>query len=252
MQRLLVFTVKPLLGALFVSLILHWSNIFQSSARKPQNPHPHISKSLVIAATKSSNLTWLSPALQNSYWETKIYTTDDPTAPLTVPINKGNEAMVFLTYIIDHYQNLPDVIFFHHDHAQAWHQLFSSSYELSRLNPKSVLRNGYVSPRCLPGCENVIELPGDVAPLADLKGAARDVQISSVLRAFLPGGKVPLKIAAPCCAQFAVSGEAVRRRGLELWVGLRKWLMETNLDSMSSGRVLEYTWHLWFGMEPVL
>lgn len=63
---------------------------------------------------------------------------------------------------------------------------------------------------------------------------------------------MPERIAAPCCAQFAVSREAVRRHGLEWWVRLRKWLIETELDNRSSGRVLEYTWHLWFGMEPVL
>jgi hypothetical protein len=183
--------------------------------------------------------------------------TDDPTAEYTVTKNKGNEAMVYLTYIIDHYSDLPDVVFFHHDHHQAWHQIFSSSFELSHLNPLTVQKQGYVSPRCLSTCENIIELPGDVAPLDDLKGTARDVQISTVLHEFMRDGegnkmKIPEKIAAPCCAQFAVSREAILRRPLTTWVGLRKWLIETPLDSRSSGRVLEYTWHMWFGMENVL
>ena len=96
-----------------------------------------------------------------------------------------------------------------------------------------------------------------MAPLDDLKGTTRDVQISSVLHEFLRDRegkkmKVPQKIAAPCCAQFFVSREAILARPLETWVGLRKWLIETPLDSRSSGRVLEYTWHLWFGMEDVL
>jgi len=135
--------------------------------------------------------------------------------------------------------------------------MFSSSYELAHLNLDTVVREGYVSPRCLPGCENVIELPGDVAPLSDLKGASRDVQISTVLGEFLLDKEgrregVPGKIAAPCCAQFAVSREAVRRRSLETWVALREWLLETSLESRTAGRVLEWTWHLWFGMSPVL
>jgi hypothetical protein len=187
-QRIVSFAAKPLLCALFVSLILHWSNIFHSSPRKAPKSHPLLSKSLIVASTTSSNLTWLTPALHNTHWDSKVYTTDDSTAPLTVPVNKGNEAMAYLTYIIDHYHHLPDVMFFHHDHNQAWHQLFSSSYELSHLNPETVLKQGYVSSRCLSGCENIIELLGNVAPLDDLKGAARDVQISSVLREFLPGG----------------------------------------------------------------
>jgi Protein of unknown function (DUF3431) len=158
--------------------------------------------------------------------------------------------MVYLTYIIDNYDSLPDIVFFHHDHAQAWHQQFSSTYELAHFNPLSVLKHGYLSPRCLPGCENIIELSGDVAPLDDLKGTPRHVQIASVLHEFL-GEELPERIAAPCCAQFAVSREAIRGRSLETWKGLREWLVGTGLDSRSSGRVLEYTWHLWFGMEAV-
>jgi hypothetical protein len=251
-QRLLSFTAKPLLAAFFVSLIFHWT----SKSSIPKNPHPNLTKSLVIASTKSSNLTWL-PSAYNSHWKPHVYVTDDPSASYTVPLNKGNEAMVYLTYIIDHYYALPDVIFFHHDHHQAWHQIFSSSYEVSHLNPLTVQKQGYVSPRCLPGCENVIELSGDVAPLDELQSATRDVQISSVLHEIMRDGegrkmKVPERIAAPCCAQFAVSREAVLARPLETWVALRKWLVETPLDSRSSGRVLEYTWHLWFGMGDVL
>jgi hypothetical protein len=254
-HRLISFAIRPLLAAIFITLILHWTTS-PSHPKKPQDPHPHLSKHLIIASTLSSNLTWLYPSLRQTHWTPHIYVTDDPHA-LTVPKNKGNEAMVYLTYIIDNYHSLPDVMFFHHDHHQAWHQMFSSSYELAHLNLDTVVREGYVSPRCLPGCENVIELPGDVAPLSDLKGASRDVQISTVLGEFLldkEGGRegVPGKIAAPCCAQFAVSREAVRRRSLETWVVLREWLLETSLESRTAGRVLEWTWHLWFGMSPVL
>ncbi|KAE8446777.1 hypothetical protein EG329_011682 [Mollisiaceae sp. DMI_Dod_QoI] len=257
-HRLLLFLSKPLLAALFVTLILRWTLSPSSKPnKKPINPHPHLSKALIIASTTSSNLTWLEPALATSHWTPYVYTTDDASATLTVPINKGNEAMVYLTYIIEHYDHLPDVMFFHHDHAQAWHQLFSSGYELSHLNPETVLRDGYVSPRCLPGCENIIELSGDVAPLADLKGAARDVLIASVLHEFWRDERgerkvLPGKIAAPCCAQFAVSREAVRRRAKGQWEDLRRWLIETEVGSRESGRALEYTWHLWFGKEEVL
>jgi len=255
-HRLLSFALKPLLAALFVSLLFHWSTR-SSISRKPVNPYPSLTKSLVVASTTSSNLTWLDPALQTSHWDPYVYVTDSSSAPLTVPVNKGNEAMVYLSYIIDNYDNLPDIVFFHHDHSQTWHQQFSSAYELSHLNPVSVLKHGYLSPRCLPGCENVIELSGDVVPISDLKGQPRDVQISSVLREFYRDEKtgarleLPSKIAAPCCAQFAVSREAIRGRSQDTWEGLRNWLIGTGLDSRSSGRVLEYTWHLWFGMEPV-
>lgn len=165
--------------------------------------------------------------------------------------------MVYLTFIIDNYDALPDIMFFHHHHDQAWHQSFSSGFELKHLNLNTVLNQGYVSPRCLPGCENVIDLSGDVAPVDQLVGKSRDVLISSVLHEFWLDGngkrrKLPKRIAAPCCAQFAVSKEMVRRRGRREWEGLREWLIRTEVGSRESGRVLEYTWHLWFGREASL
>lgn len=256
-RRLFSFSLKPILSVIFVFFLLRLTGLYSPSpSSKSTKKYSHLSKSLIIASQKGSNLTWLPPAASAGHWDLNTYITDgQPTelAPNTVPLNKGHEAMVYLTYIIDNYHNLPDIMFFHHHHQQAWHQMFSSSYEFAHLDPLSVQKQGYLSPRCLPGCENIIELSGDVSPLEDLKGTSRDVQISSVLHEFLdPGEKVPTKIAAPCCAQFAVSKEAVERRTLETWEGLRKWLMETELDSRSSGRVLEYTWHLWFGKEAVL
>jgi Protein of unknown function (DUF3431) len=255
-HRILHFSARPLLAVVAFLLVLQYLTSSPSPhPPKPKDTHPHLSKHLIVASTLSSNLTWLYPSLRATHWTPHIYVTDDPHA-LTVPKNKGNEAMVYLTYIIDNYDTLPDVMFFHHDHHQAWHQMFSSSYELAHLNLETVLKQGYVSPRCLPGCENVIELPGNVAPMSDLRTASRDVLISTVLKEFLRNSEgrkegVPEKIAAPCCAQFAVSREAVRRRSLMTWVDLREWLLETNVDSGKAGRVLEWTWHLWFGMEPV-
>jgi hypothetical protein len=50
---------------------------------------------MVVASMKRENLTWLDDYLLD--WKKNIYVVDDPTAPLTVEVNKGREAMVFLT-----------------------------------------------------------------------------------------------------------------------------------------------------------
>jgi len=57
---------------------------------------------------------------------------------------------------------------------------------------------------------------------------------------------------APCCAMFAASRDAIKGRGKDVWWGLREWLVDTTLDSGSAGRILEWTWHVWFGMDAVL
>lgn len=177
---------------------------------------------------------------------------------LAVPVNKGNEAMVYLTFIIDHYDSLPDVTFFHHDHNRAWHQPMEAAIEIGRLRTEYVLERGYVSPRCLAGCENIIDLsavgPNDLVPADQLHlTVQRDVMIRSFLAHFLADGEpVPDDIAAPCCGQFAASRDAIHRHSLRWWRDMRQWLINTRLTNYHSGRLLEYTWHIWLGQEARL
>lgn len=52
---------------------------------------------LLVSSMDADDTGWL-----NDYrpeWDKKIYVTDNHSAPLTVPINKGREAMVYLTYV---------------------------------------------------------------------------------------------------------------------------------------------------------
>lgn len=234
--------LERLVLVLAVSVILfitHTYVLHPAASTDLADPFPSIRKALIIASQSTSNLTFLASAAAKGNWPLYTYITDGPPTsqqPLTTPSNssQGNEAMVYLTYIIDNYHNLPDIMFFHHDHEVAWHQKYSSATEFQYLNLITVLRQGYVSPRCLNGCENVIELSSDTLPLKQLLRGSRDIRIASVLSQFLDEKEdLPSKIAAPCCAQFAVSKEAVRTRSLQTWVGLRNWLLETDLDNYS-------------------
>lgn len=51
---------------------------------------------LVLAAMWKSNMSWVHQNLPK--WHANIYRADAEAA-LTVPMNKGNEAMVYLTYV---------------------------------------------------------------------------------------------------------------------------------------------------------
>jgi hypothetical protein len=53
---------------------------------------------VVVASQASENATWLTEYFPQ--WEKNIYRVDDPDAPLTVPMNKGRESMVYLTYVL--------------------------------------------------------------------------------------------------------------------------------------------------------
>lgn len=217
----------------------------------PKLPDQFQNKALVLASNQatSQNAAWLSQVPLD--WSIYYYVTDGSAgSALSVPANKGNEAMVYLTYIIDHYETLPEVVFFRHDHYESWHQSFDSIFEISNLRTEYVLEKGYVSSRCLSGCENIMPVSGDEVDIGDIHLVDRDVQLRTLLATFLNGTKeIPEKIAAPCCAQFAASSDAIRSRSLAWWMSLRQWLIDTSLSSYHSGRLLEWTWHIWLGEE---
>lgn len=115
------------------------SNAHDASDSNPQepnyanwNPRPdfrpgsalpgshNYTSTLVIARTKEEDMEWLEKEIPDQ--PTAIYVVDDPSAPLHPPKNKGHEVMVYLTYIIDHYDELADVTMFMHAH-----QLVSTS-----------------------------------------------------------------------------------------------------------------------------
>ncbi|KAK9777793.1 hypothetical protein SCAR479_05476 [Seiridium cardinale] len=244
-SRVHLTVASRILALLFFVLL-----IFNLSQLK--NPAPTHSKAVVVAASSASSkeTSWLSRVPRD--WSVYQYITNETiSTALSTPLNKGNEAMVYLTYIIDHYDKLPDVVFFRHDHYEAWHQSFNSIFEVSHLRTENVVEMGYVSPRCLSGCENIMPVSDNAAEIEDIDLVPRDVQLSTFLSLFLDDGeRVPDKIAAPCCGQFAASREAIQSRSLEWWSSMRQWLIETPLTSYNSGRLLEWTWHIWLGEQP--
>ena len=50
-----------------------------------------------------------------------IYDKETPENEYNIPVNKGNEASVYLKYIVDNYDNLPDFTLFIHDDERSWH-----------------------------------------------------------------------------------------------------------------------------------
>lgn len=240
------FVLRPL--ALAVLLTLTCRLLFSSPRPLPSPKPKPPTKALVIASTSTlppHETSWLSSVPPS--WAIHLYNTD---LPGVVPLNKGNEAMAYLTYIIDHYDRLPDVVFFHHSHAKSWHQALDSLAEVTSLRASYVQVAGFANPRCLPGCENLIPVAGYAVDLDLLHRVGRDVQLATLLDEFVnrtAGERVPARVAAPCCAQFAVARERILRREREWWVRLRKWLVDTPLGDIESGRLLEYTWHFWMG-----
>jgi len=212
-------------------------------AGSPKANNQSYTRGLVMARTKSDDVDWVKAVAAKPY----LYSVDDPTAALRTPINKGHEAMAYLTYIIDNYNLLPDISIFMHSHRHSHHnnQVFDGdAIEMIRhLSNNRVMRQGYVNLRCLhsPGCPHVLADEGAFGTAIPMQDGLRDMWDY-----IFPGKPPPYALEQPCCAQFAVSKERIWATTRARYIYYRDWLLQTELDDYLSGRVFEYTWQLIF------
>jgi hypothetical protein len=205
-----------------------------------------------------------------------MYTVDDPNASLHTAKNKGHEANVYLTYIIENYANLPSIMVFIHGHRKHRHgtrdtestspiirreddnaQFERMDYDnlktIKALNLEYTRSKGYANLRCMtsPGC------PAEIQPFRpdaerDWKWRPQEAEMAGAWKELFGNvTEVPRIIATPCCAQFAVSKEQVLKRKKEEYERYLRWLYGTPLNDFTSGRIFEYLWHIIFGMDAV-
>ncbi|GBF61001.1 hypothetical protein TMEN_3469 [Trichophyton mentagrophytes] len=213
-------------------------------------PGKNYTRTLVIASVQRENTTWADELQrEDPTLQTAVYVVNNSSAPLTVMKNKGHEVMVYLSYIIDRYYNLTDVSIFMHAHLTTWHNndlLDSDSAKMvKRLRSEKIIRDGYMNLRCHsePGC------PEHIHPIAggdDLSSIPEAAVIGNSWLELFPGTNVPEVLSQPCCAQFAVSADRIRRIPRETYIYYRDWLLETSLSDSLSGRVWEYLWQYVF------
>lgn len=191
-------------------------------------------------------------------WVPVVYSVDAERGyDFKVPKNHGREAMVYLTFIIDHYDVLPEIIAFTHATDVQWHNDVlgdRTSNVLKNLRYDTVESKGYVNLRCthVPGCPTAVH-PHDPSD-TDIKNddvrvyfADYFMELFNVTRA-----EVPEHIGGVCCAQFAVTRDRIRQRPREDYVRMRKWVMTPGLDSHDIGWVFELLWHMVFMEEAIL
>jgi hypothetical protein len=205
---------------------------------------------LVVASTKKEDTSWLHTYLPS--WHKNIYVADDAGAALTVPKNKGREAMVYLTYMIDRYDSLPRSVLFLHASRFAWHNDdpdYDALPTLRNFQLPYLRRQGYVNLRCVwvIGCPSEIRPAHDEIHRDDAKLMAKNVYKKS-FEELLPEVPVPDLVAVSCCSQFGVTRETIRSRPKADYIRYREWLLATPLDDALNGRVFEFAWHSKFDL----
>ncbi|KAL4914459.1 hypothetical protein BDW62DRAFT_143934 [Aspergillus aurantiobrunneus] len=237
-------------------------SIYDSEALGGPNRDPHsgqatparqsapIRKSMVVASMKNDDVSWLHKFFSD--WHKNIYVVDDKTAQLTVAQNKGRESMVYLTYIIDNYENLPDSILFIHSQRYQWHNddpYYDGVPMLRNFQLPYLEKQGYVNLRCV----WVLGCPEEIHPFTDphREQVHAGEYFKNGFMELFPGVEVPHAVGVSCCAQFGVTSWKIRERPKSDYVRFRKWLSETALPDDLSGRIMEYSWHMIFGKDPV-
>jgi hypothetical protein len=162
---------------------------------------------------------------------------------------------------VENYDNLPDVVVFIHSHQKHKHGTkrgrvfegidYDNFQSIKALKLDFVKRNGFTNLRCLsnPGC------PAEIQPFRPEEERdplrPQERAMASAWTELFQDDKVPLILAAPCCAQFAVSREQIWQRSKVEYERFLTWVFDTPLDDFTSGRVFEYLWHVIFGKDPI-
>jgi hypothetical protein len=244
-------SVAPILILLLCSwlFVLHFHIQWDSFSLTAKEPPVEV----VVASLSHEDTLWFHRYLPG--WARSIYVVDNPSARLTVPLNKGREAMVYLSHIVRNYDTLAETTIFVHASRFAWHNDdpdYDALPALRNLNLDYVQSAGYVNLRCVLtlGCPVEIRPHVDAASDQERRAGAKDGRALTTKEIYkqafeelMPGMEVPSEVGVSCCSQFAVSREAIMRHPKEDYVRWRKWLLETSLADDLSGRVFEYLWH---------
>lgn len=205
-------------------------------------------------------------------WEVYRYVSDVTPANATADMialshPDGREGLAYITYILDHYHNLPDYVVFIHGHERAWHQPVTMTDRLSALNLRVVEEEGYVSLQCMGGgCSpNQLFYYNGTHSLNPALGMRLedfwdDMMLSHGF------GHLPRTVGRQCCAQFAVSKAAILQHPKQFWRDFQdpllgyehekpKWhspiLPGFNQPGHRVGLYYEMIWHILFGKDAV-
>ena len=212
-------------------------------------PPPTLSVNLVLASTQKDNLDWAHiVSIPNANMKLVPYVADDPNAPYHPPENKGNEAMIILTYLYEFYDDLPDISIFTHSSDSVWHneEIFDLRIApaLDVLDLDEVVRRQYVNLKVsgYNGCPAWINtsITADSDGYSGLK--EEEPFMKEIFEENFPGDPVPEIFGSACCSQFAVTKEAIRSKPREQYQRHRDWILNQQYPDNISGRLWEHLW----------
>jgi len=188
----------------------------------------------VLIAHYNKDISWISEIRPGV--NIKVYSTSDPSRIYVTP-NKGMDANMYLRYILDNYDNLPERTLFVHHHKEDWTQDFPLPYIINNLNW---------------GLDNYFNIGarqyyGDVFVIDPrTKQWLRDSWY--LFEQYIP---FPKELFYYAGTQFMCHRDLIKQYPKSYYQMLYSWLMMTPLPDYLSGRIFEWTWHYILTKNPI-
>jgi hypothetical protein len=172
-----------------------------------------------------------------------IYDKENPENEYNIPVNRGNEASVYLKYIVDNYYNLGDFTFFIHDDEYTWHHSGSIVDKYDEAVASSKLYYN-INDNCVLG--SIIDNPfyNDILNWYNI-----------YVEKYIPMNSLPNKDWTQNhrgSAQFLVHKSLITKLPLEFYENLYNWIIISDMSSHTCGLFLEWTWHVFWDIYPNL
>ena len=192
----------------------------------------------IVISRFKKNTDWVKK-LEKYKANIMIYDKEMPENKFNIPVNKGNEASVYLKYIIDNYDNLTDYTFFIHDEDYSWHHDGSIEERLiEAINSNELFFN----------INNF-----NLKPYFHISEKIQLMEwYNKYIEPYIPLEKLPNKdwlIGYKGCAQFLVHKNLITHLPINFYIDIYNWILEYN-DNKLSGYFLEWTWHLFWVISP--
>ena len=191
-------------------------------------------KLVVLISHYNENLFWLKKIKYPFIISSKV----EKNKTLYVSINKGNEAMAYLDYIVKFYNVLPEYTLFSHGHYVDWHQRTPINKIINNIK----IDSHYINISDI-GFDDRCNKTKTNKYFDELKLVWNELFLDTL-------GPIAPKYYDKCCAQFIVHKDRIRLRPKIFYERLIKYII--NKDNGTIGYVLEYLWHNIFGEDPII
>ena len=185
---------------------------------------------MLVVARYNEDISWLSTHLGD--FPSVVYVKNDTTALHNIEGNAGNEAPLYLRFILDNYYKLPKYTAFLHGHRSSWHMpdivplLRKLDWGKLGYMPLNIERFATIEP---PNPEYYM------------------IEWSWPTWFEKEMGPLPPSFNRYCCAQFVVDRDRILKHPIEFYQNLFDFLQSGSMDNFYSSRIFEHTWHYIFG-----